>query len=461
MNFNSEQFFKCNVAFLNEFKWLFDFQMTELFCHSILDKHFPEEWVDFFREFTIKQVDEMVNLKSYETYSNLPSSLRAFFTKINQLEESSRPFDYTADVSNTETFIGLTEKKQYEIKAMMPFIRDLCIKNDIKYLIDIGSGLGHFDKYLVKNSNVSVIGVEKQASFVEGANKRQLKSQASNENSSSNGPKRIMNMSFTIDDNCEANLITLIAKTMNENDPGSFEKNRQNIGMISLHSCGDLTPSMMKVFEKNKEGFKFMAAFSCCYHSMVKLTNSEGFKNFPMSQSLIKIMNNECFELSIFGLRLACQQNISTLTKKDKQEQDLHMKQVAYRAILQKFCNERGLKINKLKRKLAGKDEFKSFENYIEFVNERITFTKKGENEMVRIENLPKELLVYYKFYSKYFEAIEPLTYLQLLLQPLIERLILHDRVAYLMENKISSSCLIKLFNSFISPRCVCILSEK
>ena len=86
------------------------------------------------------------------------------------------------------------------------------------------------------------------------------------------------------------------------------------------------------------------------------------------------------------------------------------MKQVAYRAILQKFCNERGLKINKLKRKLAGKDEFKSFENYIEFVNERITFTKKGENEMVRIENLPKELLVYYKFYSKYFEAIEPLT---------------------------------------------------
>ena len=99
----------------------------------------------------------------------------------------------------------------------------------------------------------------------------------------------------------------------------------------------------------------------------------------------------------------------STLTKKDKQEQDLHMKQVAYRAILQKFCNERGLKINKLKRKLAGKDEFKSFENYIEFVNERITFTKKGENEMVRIENLPKELLVYYKFYSKYFEAIEPL----------------------------------------------------
>lgn len=154
-----------------------------------------------------------------------------------------------------------------------------------------------------------MIGVEKQASFVDEANKQQAK----RSQNSSTPPKRIMNMSFTINENCEENLIDLIGRTMEQNKPGSFEKNRDSIGMISLHSCGDLTPSMMKVFEQNKQGFKFMAAFSCCYHSMVKSDSADSlqiFKNFPMSRSLKEIMHAEKFDLSIFGLRLGCQQNM-------------------------------------------------------------------------------------------------------------------------------------------------------
>lgn len=99
------------------------------------------KWIDFFRELSIKKVNDMVISASYEAYPELPSSLKTFFTKINELEEMSRPLDYTPKVCDSETFTGLTEKKQYEIKAMMPFIRDLCTKNEVEYLIDIGSGL--------------------------------------------------------------------------------------------------------------------------------------------------------------------------------------------------------------------------------------------------------------------------------------------------------------------------------
>ena len=59
----------------------------------------------------------------------------------------------------------------------MPFVKDLCSQNECDWLVDVGSGVGHFDKYLVANSNVSVIGIERKSDFVAGANKRQSNGQ--------------------------------------------------------------------------------------------------------------------------------------------------------------------------------------------------------------------------------------------------------------------------------------------
>ncbi len=36
-----EQFFQELVGLLNEFKWIYDFQMTEIFCDSKFEKNFP------------------------------------------------------------------------------------------------------------------------------------------------------------------------------------------------------------------------------------------------------------------------------------------------------------------------------------------------------------------------------------------------------------------------------------
>lgn len=47
------------------------------------------------------------------------------------------------------------------------------------------------------------------------------------------------------------------------------------------------------------------------------------------------------------------------------------------------------------------------------------------------------------------------------MLQPIIEQLLLNDRIAYLMEKDLKQSKLVRLFDSNVSPRCICILSEK
>jgi len=37
--------------------------------------------------------------------------------------------------------VGLAAKKQHEISAMVPFIRDICRRNAVGTVVDIGSGL--------------------------------------------------------------------------------------------------------------------------------------------------------------------------------------------------------------------------------------------------------------------------------------------------------------------------------
>ena len=60
-----------------------------------------------------------------------------------------------------------------------------------------------------------------------------------------------------------------------------------------------------------------------------------------MSITLKSLIENEfsnSFKMSVFAMRLACQQSKSTWLIKTDHEHESHTKQVAYRAILDKFC---------------------------------------------------------------------------------------------------------------------------
>jgi len=192
-------------------------------------------------------------------------------------------------------------KKNHEIEKMLPFISDLCIKHDCEYVIDIGAGLGYFDRLLTKSCpHLTVIAIEKNEQFTAGA----LKLNKNNE--------QIITMSFTIDQFNYMDLIKQIKLNLNKSVDTHLR-----MGLISLHSCGDLTPNMLKLFSENQNDLKFMAAFSCCYQAMQPINNDDSsviqahdlkkeFFNFPMSQALKKFK----FSLNLFGLRLACQQNM-------------------------------------------------------------------------------------------------------------------------------------------------------
>lgn len=64
----------------------------------------------------------------------------------------------------------------------------------------------------------------------------------------------------------------------------------------------------------------------------------------------------------------------------------------------------------KLKRKLAGRSEFESFEHYIDFLRERINFEDANGRQIHLDADSNSQLRTYYKEYEPLFAFIEPLT---------------------------------------------------
>jgi hypothetical protein len=78
--------------------------------------------------------------------------------------------------------------------------------------------------------------------------------------------------------------------------------------MIGLHCCGDLTPTMLKMFCDIEE-LTCLVCVSCCYHNMEK-TADDGFVNFPMSREVADALPDDGADpwWNHFAFRLAAQE---------------------------------------------------------------------------------------------------------------------------------------------------------
>lgn len=100
----------------------------------------------------------------------------------------------------------------------------------------------------------------------------------------------------------------------------------------------------------------------------------------------------------------------STWLMKSDLEHDEHMKQVAYRGVLQKYCSDNNLTMTKLKRKLAGLNEFSTFKSYVDYLRERVEFNHDDKSSSNKKELDLMNLNQCYSNLEVYFELIKPLT---------------------------------------------------
>ncbi|XP_047487493.1 probable methyltransferase-like protein 25 [Penaeus chinensis] len=554
-----EQKYMEDIAqFLHDMKWIYDFHVTKIFTKDIFSQ-MPEDWKGSLLNLPVHTLN---GIPQGKTQDDWPLSLRVFLEKCQKfsLQNLTRtsceddPEDVTGKVPQTLTR-GLSEKKRHEVLSLLKLTERIANVTGSNYVLDIGSGLGYIDSILHHTLKLTVVGAESLKDRVKSATERQTRlftecsgvrhihwELTDDEETLIRAHREVVEM-MKADVTCTCKEEKLETRKPLENQQSSIpvsyvtdtsqedhhvEENssvEKSAILIGLHSCADLSPIMLKVFQGCPQ-LSSLILFSCCYHKLTpeKLTMEENqsnkencvgvtdetvgtnlgalrkgrqcpsshnneelrvckFMNFPLSNALKTILSQKKISFSTFGLRLAAQESGLRWVQQTEKEHETHRNSVAYRAILEAVCDKDELAVKRLRRHTR-KSSFDTFEEYINTITTNYKFVpadssssvddseencSRQEKQDITVdfkqtstrEHISEELTECYKRFEHLFPLIEPLTGLQLALQPVMEALILIDRVSFLKEAGFYNVSLEKVFDVAISPRNVALVAVR
>ncbi|XP_068249689.1 probable methyltransferase-like protein 25 isoform X2 [Palaemon carinicauda] len=254
------------------------------------------------------------------------------------------------------------------------------------------------------------------------------------------------------------------------------------MGLVGLHTCGNLAPSSIKIFLSNP-ALSFLCNVGCCYHLMEEEFSRNPFINHgdknqdkvpnppnssandippeenhvsgnssinPMRPSeipnlslgfpLSKVLREEKFSLGRNSRMLSCQPADRLNCRDLSSTMSLY-----WRSLLQVLLMNKIGRVSDMAHvgRIASKCQ-----NFNEYA--RAAFTKLGIDEEIEEE----ELQEYDRKYGSHIKKLEMFFLFRASLAPIIEGLILLDRLAYLHEQGIESAYLVQLFDPVTSPRC-------
>ncbi len=132
---------------------------------------------------------------------------------------------------------------------------------------------------------------------------------------------------------------------------------------------------------------------------------------------------------------------------RSKHEKDLPQISLFYRAMLETLVADKNcIQVGRSKNP----------KNFIEYIR---TVSKKTDLNFDSISD--EELLSIEQSFDQHRHRINLFYLLRMNFAPVIETLILLDRLLYLRENNISNSFLVKLFDPVVSPRCFAVVALK
>jgi len=357
---------------------------------------------------------------------------------------------------NVNTFLSL--KKDHEINIMSSCVMAMVSQTGCRNVVDIGSGKGYLGQRLTQNCDCHILGIEGSSSCSESALNRQkqmgkLKTSLNKLNDSFEGRDNMTTITHEISNtttNDPASFLNLIKANFSKNDDVDGDGSSLLIG---LHACGDLTAHTVRLFAKEKY-FRGMQIVGCCYNLCSERLPTNEFVTkssaeqacFPLS-SYVRSKN---IHLGQIARQLACQ----SPEKWQAMEQNLQPS-LLYRAILQKMAFD--LKtdstvLSKVKFRNIGKRS-SSFPDYLSRV-----YRYLDPKEVDTIAAVAEE---YHGRYAERWEEMKSFHWHRMQLAPCIEKLILLDRLCYLLECGFANASVVKMFDTSLSPRCYAIVCEK
>ena len=429
----------------------------------------------------------------------MPKELEEFFSKSRKLSPRDKSGENKIEKIDTDEWyeirngkelnanistLLMKQKKKYEVKLLGNCVINEAKNKKINTIIDIGCGKGYLTNYISMNSTLRTIGIEGDENYT---NKMMLRINKIEQKNNKEKEKE-NNINNIIINKAEGYTSFLTYKTT----PDEFKNiarinNDENIILTGLHPCGDLTPTLMRLF-KNINQIKALIFVGCCYNklsenpkyfNLVKNNNDNQILlesneyGFPLSNYLL-IKNKIKFHLS----KTYISSNPHPCSK-TREEWLYSYKMCSYRFALELFIHQNlpnflevhyigqirenfsksfGTYLNKALINIknhAQKFDFndkKYGEELIKWIN---IFTK--ENDVVKIGNEFYQNLG--SFNDIIFDVV-PHIVLNARLSQILEGLVVADRVLFLKEfcSYVSAR---RLFHPFISPRGIQIIAYK
>lgn len=239
-----------------------------------------------------------------------------------------------------------------------------------------------------------------------------------------------------------------------------FEKyfpNQQPRGfcLSGLHTCGNLAASCLDIYAANPN-IRCICNVGCCYHLLIEEFKSNTFfanqysvdeqpdsnYGFPMSSYL----RERKFYLDRNARMLAAQSLERTVATKE-----LPNKSLFYRALFETLIIKHN---NKLKDcvQVGRIKKCGTFSDYVE---------KCAKRSGLNFDYNEDELNQMLDAYGDDCDRLNVFYLMRMTFAPILETIILLDRLLYLKEAGLDQSYLVKLFDPVVSPRCFAIVSLK
>ncbi|XP_040151852.1 protein RRNAD1 isoform X1 [Anopheles arabiensis] len=333
-------------------------------------------------------------------------------------------------------------KKRHEIEQ---FATNCSRENNCRTLVDIGSGQGNLARTLAYGFGFRVCCLEQNESFVQAARqkdaelwRRLVKLEPKLQNTTTATPHPVHLHEKVNLDHIDPNAFEQLLRDALNIEKGQHSDALQ-FGLIGLHPCGDLAPSLLRLFLACHE-CRFIKLVCCCY---MKLSCESSISNgepkeygFPLSD----FCRRTNLTLSYEAREMACHaiEQYRERLSGDYHELKIHAYRAAIESIIVRLRPD--LKHAGLKGGIRATEV--SFAEYCQRAVDGLGVTVPESD--VHSAATQSRL-------SRWEEVVKFYT-IRLMFAPLIETIVLYDRWLFLLEQGTNARIDV-LFDPYLSPR--------
>ncbi|XP_061801925.2 methyltransferase-like protein 25B isoform X1 [Nerophis lumbriciformis] len=490
------------TAFLHQYRFLSESYVIEFFTEDLWHQ-LPVSWQSVLQNLSYPQTADLLLDTDYQPrrYPCVwPLSLLAFRASAHALtfprhswrgagatDASARPQEFRDNPHQSSLLAHIFRKhvkpkKQHEIRELGALVEQLCEQTGCKRVVDVGSGQGHLTRFLSFGCGLSVTAIEADPTLVATATKFDgelllaLKKEEQKRKCSYELPSSPRHVTGWVDPKAswevfvkqlEGHVIPAghckkrarvspccaALDSKSSGPPGDESCDRSDFVLTGLHACGDLSPTLLRHFVKCPH-IRAITSVACCY---MKLSTQEqpappgvvgpppstsdrdpprSDFGYPMSEHVRALPGHELSYKAREGACHAVEHYIRRL-----REESALLRTHSYRAMLETFVTEARPQLRRAGIQTVKKAHLLTFTEYAKLGLARVGLPPSLPLDPGCVERMLAQqgkVVVYFS--------------LALLLAPVVETLVLLDRMIYLQENGVDSQ-LLPLFDPDFSPR--------